>query len=122
MQIQINTGHNIEGHEALAMQVRGLVEGALSRTSDQITRVEVHLSDENGQKGGQDDKRCLMEARLEGRRPVSVTHQGATLDQAAKGAAGKLARLVESTLGRLSDQKSHRIALPEPGQELQDPS
>ena len=31
MQIQINTDHNIEGHEALAAQVSGVVENALSR-------------------------------------------------------------------------------------------
>ena len=62
MQIQINTDHNIEGHEALAAQVSSVVEGALSLVSDHITRVEVHLSDENSTKGGQHDKRCLMEA------------------------------------------------------------
>ena len=46
MQIQVNTDHKIEGHEALAAQVRGVVKNALSRMSDHITRVEVHLSDE----------------------------------------------------------------------------
>ena len=49
--------------------------------------------------------RCVMEARLEGRQPAAVTHQAATLDNAIKGAADKLARLIESTLGRLRDQK-----------------
>ena len=106
MQIQINTDHNIEGHEALAAQVSGVVESALSRFSDHITRVEVHLSDENSdKKGGHDDMRCMMEARLEGRQPIAVTHQAATLDQAVDGAADKLARLIESTLGRLRDQR-----------------
>jgi hypothetical protein len=33
MQIQINTDHNIEGKEALAAQVRGIVKSALSRIS-----------------------------------------------------------------------------------------
>jgi hypothetical protein len=62
MQVQINTDHNIEGHEALADQVRGVVESALSRLSDHITRVEVHLSDENSaKKGGNDDMPCMME-------------------------------------------------------------
>ena len=50
MQIQINTDHNIKGHEALAAQVRGVVESALSHLSDHITRVEVHLSDESSHK------------------------------------------------------------------------
>jgi len=67
--------------------------------------VEVHLSDENSdRKGGNDDMRCVMEARLEGRQPIAVTDQAATLDQAVRGDANKLARLIESTLGRLRDQ------------------
>ena len=53
MQIQINTDHNVAGHEALASHVNGLVENALNHVSDHITRVEVHLSDENGNKGGE---------------------------------------------------------------------
>ena len=52
MQIKINTDRNIEGHEALVAQVSGVVESALSRISDHITRVEVHLSDENSNKKG----------------------------------------------------------------------
>ena len=79
MQVQINTDRNIEGREALADQVRGVVESALSRFSDHITRVEVHLSDENSdKKGGDDEMRCMMEARIEGRQPIAVTHQDAS--------------------------------------------
>jgi ribosome-associated translation inhibitor RaiA len=119
MQIQINTDRNIEGREALAAQVSSVVESALSRNSDHITRVEVHLSDENSdKKGGNDNMRCVMEARLEGRQPIAVTHQAATLDQAVDGAAHKLTRLIESTLGRLRDQRNHRTDPPPPGQKL----
>lgn len=115
MQIQINTDRNIEGHEELATQISGIVESALSRFSDRITRVEVHLSDENSdKKGGQDDIRCMMEARLEERQPVAVTHEAATVDQAVDGAAGRLARLIESTLGRLRDQAIRRTDPPLP--------
>jgi len=109
MQILLNTDRNIEGHEALATRVSEEVESALKRFSDRITRVEVHLRDENSdKKGGNDDMRCVMEARLEGRQPVAVTHHAATLDQAIDGAADKLASLIESTLGRLRDQKRVR--------------
>ena len=116
MQIQINTDRNIEGHEALTAHVSGIVENALSQISDHITRVEVHLSDESSHKNSLNDKRCVMEARLEGRQPVAVTHQAATLAQAVDGAADKLARLIESTLGRLHDQKNRRTDPPLPGQ------
>jgi hypothetical protein len=110
MQVQINTGHNIEGNEALAAQVRGIVKSALSRISEHITRVEVHLSDESSHKSTQNDKRCMMEARLEGRQPIAVTHQADTLDQAVEGATEKLVRLIESTLGRQRHQESSRTA------------
>jgi len=122
MQIQINTDHNIEGHEELAAQVRSIVKSALSRISDHITRVEVHLSDESSHKSSQNDKRCMMEARLEGRQPIAVNHQAATLDQAVGGAADRLTRLIESTLGRLRDQKSHRTDPPLPGPKLSEKS
>lgn len=105
MHIQINTDGNIEGREELANHVKGVVEGALSRFSDRITRVEVHLSDQNGDKSGQDDKRCMMEARLEGRQPTAVTHQAASLGDAVDGAADKLKRSLESTLERLKDDR-----------------
>ena len=119
MQIQINTDRHIEGHEALAAKVSGVVESALSRISDSITRVEVHLSDENSaKKGGNDDIRCVMEARLEGRQPSAVTHQAATVDQAVDGAAEKLTRMIESTLGQLRDQKRRRTDPPPPGAEI----
>ncbi len=109
MHIQINTDHNIEGREALADQFRGVVESALSRFSEQITRVEVHVSDENSdKKGGHDKMRCMMEARIEGRQPIAVTHHASTLDEAIEGAAGKLTRLIEHTLGRQGEQQSHR--------------
>ena len=116
MQIQMYTDHNIEGHQALASQVNGVVDSALSRFSDHITRVEVHLSDENSDKSGGNDKRCVMEAHLEGSQPIAVTHQAATLEQAIDGAADKLTRLIESTLGRLRDQKDRRTDPPLPDQ------
>ena len=104
MQIQIHTDSNIEGGEKLIAHFSRVVEGALERFSDRITRVEIHLSDQNGDKSGQDDKRCMMEARLAGRQPIAVTYEGASLDQAVDGAAHKLTRLIEGTLGRLESR------------------
>ena len=114
MQVQINTDHNVAGHEALSAHVSDVVKNDLARLGDHITRVEVHLSDENADKSGPNDKRCVMEARLEGRQPVAVTHQAATLDQAVEGAAHKLTRLIESTVERLHDQASRRTDPPPP--------
>ena len=120
MQIQINTDRNIQGHETLAAEISGVIELAFTRFRDHITRVEVHLSDQNsGKKGGNDDMRCLMEARLEGRRPISVTHQAATIGQAVDGAADKLGRKMDSTIGKLRDQRSRTV---EPDSLEADPS
>ena len=105
MQIQINTDHNIHGYESAAASVVAKVENALRRFSAHITRVEVHLGDENAGKRGSSDKRCMMEARLEGHPPVAVTHHAATIGQAIDGAAEKLLHRIERTLGRLH---SHR--------------
>jgi ribosome-associated translation inhibitor RaiA len=112
MKVQVNTDHTIEGHEALAARIRGVVENALSRVSDHITRVEVHLTDERGPKRGKNDKRCMMEARLEARQPIAVTDEAATLDLAVNGAADKLARMIEHTLNKLHDQRTHRTDPP----------
>jgi ribosomal subunit interface protein len=112
MKIQLNTDVNIEGTEALAAQVSATVEQALERFDEHITRVEVHLSDENAGKKGQHDQRCMLEARLDGRQPVAVTEHAATLEQAVQGAAHKLAHLLESTLGRLHDHREKTSGLP----------
>ena len=80
----------------------------LTDFSDRVTRVEVHLSDVNGDKRGEDDKRCMMEVRLEGRQPTAVTHQATTLEQAVAGAAGKVKRSVEHTLDRESTLRGLR--------------
>ena len=109
MQIQIHTDHNIEGREALADRVSGVVKEILSRFSDRITHVEVHLSDQNSDhKDGNGDMRCMIEARLEGHQPLAVTHHASTLNQAVDGAAEKVTHLIEHTLGRLEHQASHR--------------
>lgn len=105
MQIQFNTDNNVEGRDKLVRQVEAEVQATLGRFSDQLTRVEVHLSDENASKGGSGDMRCMMEARPAKQQPVAVTHHAATLDEAFAGAAQKLEQLLESKFGRLHGHK-----------------
>jgi ribosome-associated translation inhibitor RaiA len=105
MIIQINTDSNIEGNRELAQQVETVVGNSLERFGDQITRVEVHLSDENSDKKfGTEDKRCLLEARLAGIQPLAVSHQAATMEQAVDGAVDKLMRSIDTTLGKLDNR------------------
>ncbi len=103
MHIEISTDRNISGSDGLTTHIKELVQNALIHFGDQITRVEVHLTDEDAGKTGQDDKRCMIEARLQQRQPTAVTHAAETMDQAVRGAANKLKRSLESTLGRLQD-------------------
>lgn len=75
------------------------VEAGLARYRGRLTRVEVHLSDVNGPKGGR-DARCALEARAAGRQPVAVTNEAHTPDDAVKGAVEKMKSLLASTFGR----------------------
>lgn len=103
MQIHVNTDKNIEGSARMSAYFTGTIEEALSRFNGQITRIQVHLSDENGHKEGGDDKRCLLEARLKGLKPVVVTHNAENLDIAVSGAIDKLVKSLESAVGKLRD-------------------
>jgi ribosome-associated translation inhibitor RaiA len=105
MKILVDTDHNIKGSEEFSHQIEAEVRTLLHRYTDQITRVEVHLSDENGAKAGNPDKRCLIDARPAGRPSVIVSHNAATLREAFNGAAKKLQHSLESTLGRLHSHK-----------------
>lgn len=102
MKVILNTDSNIQGDEALAGHVDGVVENVLGRFAPHLTRVEVHLSDLNAGKTGDQDKRCVMEARLEGRQPMMVDNDADTVSAAISGAAQKLKRAIDSSLGRLA--------------------
>jgi len=113
--VQVNTDDNIEGREQLIQRVEADIRDSLARFSAQITRIEIHLSDENAGKSGSNDKRCLIEARLAGRKPEAVSHEGGSIEVALNGAIGKLRRALESTLGQLTDQKGAATIRGAPG-------
>ena len=100
MKIQFNTDNNIQGGVRLTEPFESIIKNDLERFNSQITRVEVHLSDENGDKNTPNDKKCILEARLEGSKPIAVTHLADTHRQAVEGAVNKLKSLLESKLGR----------------------
>ena len=101
MQIQVSTdNHIIVGSAELTRQVDAVVANALSQFDDRVTRVEVYLSDENGsQKSAENDKRCVMEARLAGLQPIAVSHHGTALEQVIDGAAVKLENTLKAHAG-----------------------
>jgi len=107
MQVQVNTSNGIENKEALEHWADEYLNDALARFRQEITRVEVQLSDENRTRNGAGDKRCMMEARLNGHEPLAVSHHAESQDLAFRGATQKLIRMLEHTLGKL-DRHEHR--------------
>lgn len=100
MLIEVRTDGNIQGSEQFSDHVKALVHAALDRFGDRIRRIDVHLSDAAGNKTGHDDKCCMIEARRDGREPIVVTRQEATIDQAIQSAVDSLKKSVESAFGK----------------------
>ena len=100
MQIQVHSDNHIEGSARLAEWVSTSVADKLDRFDDEITRVVVHLNDENGIKAGSQDKRCQIEARLKNHDPLSVTHKADSLELAITGATTKLGNALDHLIGK----------------------
>jgi len=112
MQIQVNTDNNIDASVEMIAQVEELLTDKLKRFSSRITRLEVHFTDENSAaKSGGDDKKCVLEARLNKLQPVAVTANGAGVLPALRGAIDKLRSLLDSTIGKQREHK--KTDLPE---------
>jgi len=109
MQVQVNTSNGIENKDALERWTDDYLREQLARFVNDLTSIEVHLSDENHPtKGGVIDKRCAMEARITGHEPLAVTNHAGDQNLAIRGAADKLARALEHKFGKL-DRREHRV-------------
>ena len=97
MTVQINTDNNVEGHARLKAYFEEELATSLARFEDKITRLEVHLADENSDKFGLNDKRCLIEARPINMQPVAVTNHAETTEKAFQGALDKIKKVLETT-------------------------
>jgi ribosome-associated translation inhibitor RaiA len=102
MQIIVNTDNHIQGDSRITEEAESYVEDAVRHFKKHITRVEVHLQDANSKKSGGHDKRCMMEARIEGHEPVAVSHEAESVLFALDGASERLKSALEHTLGRLN--------------------
>jgi len=112
MQIQLNTDTHVQGDDSMAQWVEREIKDRLGRFSEQITRIEVHLRDTSAAHATAHDKRCVIEARMAGRSPLAVTHDAEKVADALHGAAEKLARTLDTTLGR--ERAARRRAVPAP--------
>lgn len=100
MNIQLNTDKNIKGTAGLEKFVTEKLKGSLKHLANHITRIEVHFSDQNADKGGPDDILCKVEARLENRKPVLVASQSDSKEKALDKATDKLKSMLNSILGK----------------------
>ena len=101
MTIQLNADNHLHIHAAFSEKLNDMLNDELSRFSENISRLEVHLSDENGSKESPDDKRCMIEARVDGRPPVAVTAHGDTYELAANNCIDKLTASLETVFGKM---------------------
>jgi hypothetical protein len=105
MDILINTDHSIEGNERTNSYFSEVITKDLRRFENDITRIEVHLTDENASKTGKNDKKCTMEARVKNHQPIVVSCNDDTIEKVMSLATNKLKSALDSVLG---DLKSHR--------------
>lgn len=104
MHIQINPADGIEVSEAFAAHIHKALETVEKRFGDRLTRVEAHLKDLNGPKGGV-DKHCMLEARPRGLDPVTAEANATDAYDVVREAAGKLEKVLDKRLGKLAAHK-----------------
>ncbi|MEQ8703788.1 MAG: hypothetical protein RIC19_07700 [Phaeodactylibacter sp.] len=106
MKIQSNTAKTVNGDKKSQSFFISRIVEELNLYQSYITRIEVHLSDENGKKEGENDLRCLLEARLKDRQPLAVSSQADTIELAVSGAIDMLKTALETTIGRMQNHHS----------------
>lgn len=105
MQIQVNTDNVIHGDTRLEEVVEEAVTADLGHFEDRLTRIEVHLKDQNALKHGPNHIRCTIEARPRGLKPIAAHHDGPDIPSALKGAAKTLRGRLTSEFGKLDPHR-----------------
>lgn len=105
MQFQFNSDSSVMGTDNVAERIEAQLRHRLARFEDRLTRIEVHVSDENGRKGGADDKCCTIEARPRGGKPIGVTEHAPDVDTAARQAGNTLSQRLERHFGKAERHK-----------------
>ena len=100
MKIQVNSDKTIDVDATLTRSVEDDVSRVLDRFAAKLTRVEVHLSDVDNKKTGRADKRCLIEVRPAGDKPLSTSAMTTKMESAVSEALGKMQRSLITFFGR----------------------
>ena len=110
MQVQVHPDNHVNGSAGLTAHVESVVTDAMQRFGNRVTRVEVHLGDENSHKKSDNDKRSSMEARPAGLAPIAVTSMASTINEAIDAAADKLVKTLQKTFDKKFDAKGRPSA------------
>ena len=109
MNIEIRTDKNIKNSERLITYVRDELNQEFQRHSERITQFSVHISDENGDKGGGDDIQCMVEVKAAGLKPVVVKHKAKNIDLALHGAIERVRRSLEHVLEKTENPRGGKL-------------
>jgi hypothetical protein len=90
MIIQLNTDENILGSEKLKNYLISLIREGLSRFSEHITRIEIHLSDKMDVKGVRMTNAVCLKPNGKQPPPIAVTIDRNTLEHVVSDALDKL--------------------------------
>ena len=104
--MQIKTDNQIKSDAEANARLEQRIRAKLRRYEQRLSHVELHVSDANGSKGG-NDKRVSLEMRPAGHEPVAVHADAHRVEDAVTVAADKAARALDHALGRLGDSKGH---------------
>ena len=106
MFVQINTDNQIKSDADANDRLEERLRAKLRRFEKRLTHVELHVSDTNGTKGG-NDKRVSLEVRPTGHEPLAVHADAQRVEDAVAAAADKAVKALDHVLGRLSDKRAH---------------
>lgn len=107
MQILINTDRHTTRSEDLVERVEAIAQKELKHQAQHLTRVEYHLSDVNSEsRAGATDKRCLVEGRVAGMKPVVAEHRSEDIQQAILEATRQLVRSLEKVISKSQDHRA----------------
>ena len=121
MHILLHSDLNTDGSQLMNEHFTGVVNGAMGRYGDRITRVEAHLSDADGQaRSSAGEIHCTLEARLVGLDAVVVKAHAGNAHEAIDGAVRRLRRAVGAEIGK-HDPRRHRAASQTPADDPIDP-
>ena len=104
MFVQISTDNRLVSDADANARLEEKVRSKLKRFESRLSDVEVHITDMNGSKGGDGDKKVTLEARMNGHTPVAVHADADRVETAVGLAADKAVRALAHAIGT---EKAH---------------